>query len=447
VLLISCLLGTIAFVIGCNRQAQANSAPPPPAVTVAKPIEREVIEWDEYTGRLASVDMVDVRPQVSGKLMSAPFQEGAFVEKGTLLFTIDVRPFQAELDARIAAMHQAEAQVALTKVEFERNAAAVKTAAVSQSDYDRAKANYDSAVAQLAGAKAAVDAAALNVEYCQVKTDVEGRVANRIVTPGNLVTANTTLLTTVVPLDPAYCYFDADEGHVLKYQELARLKKRVSARDARIPCFMALSNETDFPHEGVVDFVDNRLDPNTGTLRARGVFPNPGRYMTPGMYARMRIPGSGRYNAILVPDAAIGTNQNERYLLVLGPEDKVQYRPVKLGAQFDQLRAIEEGIGPEDRVIINGLQLARPGSMVKPIETTLQASGMTLRLTAPGSPTTQELPATRRLSTTGLGLSADAAAAELNTISRAATQPTSKPSSQPSSPSTTPASTTPGNAP
>src|SRR3954451_5579643 len=238
----------LGALTGCNRPAQANSSPPPPAVTVAKPIQREVIEWDEYTGRLASVDTVEVRPQVSGKLVSAPFEEGSLVEKGTLLFTIDVRPFQAELDARIAAMHQAEAQVELTRVEFERNAQAVKTHAVSQSDYDRAKANYDSALAQLAGAKAAVDAAQLNVEYCQVKTDVAGRVGNKIITPGNLVAANTTLLTTVVPLDPAYCYFDADESKVLKYQELARLKKRVSARDARIPCFMALSNETEFPH-------------------------------------------------------------------------------------------------------------------------------------------------------------------------------------------------------
>jgi RND family efflux transporter MFP subunit len=400
---LSHFFGTIASLLiclallacaGCGK-GQAAAAPPPPTVTIGHPIEREVIDWDEYTGYLASPESVDVRPRVSGEIVEAPFAEGKKVNKGDLLFRIDVRPYQADLDAKLAAVDQAKAQVALAEVEYRRNEQAVKQNAVSQSAYDTAKANYDQAKAQQAAAQAAVEASRLNVEWCTVIAPITGRVSNRFVTPGNLVTGGTaagTLLTTIQSLDPMYCYIDADERSVLRYKQLSAEKKRVSARDAEIPCFIQLVNETHFPHEGIVDFVDNRIDPNTGTLRARGVFANPNNYLEPGFFARMRIPGSGRYRAVLVPDAAIGTQQNIKYLLVLNADDTVRFQPVTLGTVFGTLRSIVQGISPDDRVIINGIMSARPGTKVIAQEKPISMEGF--EMTAPGSPTTQALPTT-----------------------------------------------------
>jgi len=386
---------------GCKKEAPTDP-PPPPAVTVSLPLEREVIEWDEYTGRLDPVDSVDVRARVSGLIESAPFKEGSTVKKGDVLFIIDVRPFKADLDSKIADVAKAEAQLLLASSDFKRFEEAVKTSAVSQKDYDSAKSALDRAKADLAAAKAAEDASRLNVEWCRVTSPIDGRISNKRVTEGNLVNGGAgqaTLLTTVVSLDPIYCYVTVDEASVLKYAELAREGKRVSARYAQIPCFMAVATETGFPHEGVVDFVDNRIDPNTGTVRARGVFPNSDFFLQPGMFARVRVPGSGRYNAVLVPDVAIGADQNRRFVLVVNADNVVEMHPVKLGALFGELRSIESGIKPDDRVIVNGLQRARPGTKVNPTEQPIPAN--TYILTAPGSPTTQALPATRRVSTTG----------------------------------------------
>lgn len=223
-----------------------------------------------------------------------------------------------------------------------------------------------------------------------------------------------------------------DERSILKYQVLSREKKRVSARDARIPCFLQLGNETNFPHEGVVDFVDNHLDPATGTIRCRGVFMNPNGYLTPGMFGRTRIPGSGRFRTLLIPYGAIGTDQNIRYVLVVGTDEVVASRPVKLGSVFGGLRAIEEGLNINDQVVINGLMRARPGAKVSPQRATIQVDES--QLTAPGSPTTQELPATRTISS-GAAASADAAAAELHAASQSAMpQPASTSATQGANP-------------
>jgi RND family efflux transporter MFP subunit len=266
-------------------------------------------------------------------------------------------------------------------------------------ELENARQRMKEGEAAVASAQALAREMQLNVDWCKVTAPISGRISRKNVTPGNLVnggTGNTTLLTTITSIDPIYCYIEADERSVLKYQKLATEKKRVSARDAQIPCFLALANEQGFPHSGMVDFVDNRIDPATGTLRARGVFSNTDGRLLPGTFGRVRIPGSGRYKALLVPDAAVGTDQNQKFLLIAGPDNTVEYRLVKLGALFDGARAIEDGVTETDRIIINGRQRARPGTKVTPTEVTFDAN---ISLTAPGSPATQELPPTSRSST------------------------------------------------
>lgn len=339
-----------------------------PAVTVARPVQHEVMEWDEYTGHLGAVEFVEVRARVSGLIVSAPFKSGGEVQKGDLLVEIDVRPFQADLDSRLADEARAAAQVKLAEIELKRIQDMPPEASVPI-EFQRAEASLREAQAVQAGAKAAVESARLLVEWCRVTAPIAGQISSKFVDPGNLITGGggtATLLTTIASIDPIYCHIDADERAVLKYQRLRQEKKRVSARDAQIPFFMQLADETTFSREGLVDFVDNRIDPMTGTIRGRGILPNPGGYLTPGYFARVRIPGSGRYVATLVPDAAVLTDQNQRVLYVVGPDDFVKVRPVKLGALFGELRSIESGIEVSDRVIINGLMQARPGVKVNP---------------------------------------------------------------------------------
>lgn len=383
------LAGLALVAASGNCRKKDSPVPPPPAVTVAKPVEREVIEWDEYTGYLDAVDFVEVRARVSGLMMYAHFQEGSIVEAGDLLVEIDVRPYQADLDAKIAAEAQAAAQVDITKVDFDR-IAAIPEDSRSRTEYDTAAAKLKEAEALLAAAKANVESARLNVEWCRVTAPISGRISRKLVTEGNLITGGSgagTLLTNIASIDPIYCYVDADERSVLKYQRMSREGTRISARDARIPCFLQLVNETNFPHEGVIDFVDNRMDPTTGTIQARGVFKNPKGFLLPGFFGRVRVPGSGKYQAILVPDAAIVADQDQRLLLVVGPDNTVHPRPVKLGALFGDLRAIESGIGTNDRVVINGLLQARPGATVNPHEGMISMTAF--ESASPGRPTTQ----------------------------------------------------------
>lgn len=370
---------------------------PAAAVTVSRPVQREVIDWDTYTGFLASPESVDVRARVSGEIVAVPFKEGDIVQKGQTLVKIDARPFQADLDAKLAAVEQAKAQVALTNVDLQRNEQAAKTAAVSQQALDTARANYQQAEAQLSSANAAVEASKLNVEWCNVIAPITGRISYKYVTEGNLISGGTdtaTLLTTIQSIDPMYCYIDVDEESVLKYKRLAAEQKRKSARQVTVPCFLQLANETNFPHAGFIDFVDNKINQATGTMRARGVFANADGYLEPGFFARMRIPGSERYNALLIPDAAIGTQQNLRYVYVLGAGNKAEFRVVTPGSSFGPLRAIAAGISPEDSVIVNGLLSVRTGAVVNPKEEPISLAGF--EQTAPGSPTTQDLPTTQR---------------------------------------------------
>jgi len=355
---------------GCNR-GPAAAAPPPPTVTVNRPLQREVLEWDEYTGHLEAPESVEVRARVSGQIVDAPFKEGSVVQVGKTLFVLDKRPFKADFESKQADVMKTQAQLDLANIQLQRTKEQLKSNAVSQSDYDNAAATVQQAQAALDGAKAALESSRLNLEWCDVVAPITGRVSKKIVTPGNLISGGsgqTTLLTTIESIDPMYCYVDVDERSILKYVKLDREKKRISARNQPIPTYLELANETTFSHRGLVDFVDNKVDPSTGTLEARGVFPNPGGYLTPGFFARIRVAGSGRYLALLIPDYAVGTDQNIKFVLIAGPNDIVERRTITLGALFGELRAVADGITADDRVIVDGLVTTVPGSAVNAVE-------------------------------------------------------------------------------
>jgi RND family efflux transporter MFP subunit len=340
-------------------------------VTANQPIQREIVEWDEYPGRLDAVDMIEVRARVSGYLQSVAFKDGAEVKKDDLLFVIDPRQYQADLDRAEADLKQAQTRLDLASSEFARAERLRKSNTISEEEADtRAKARRE-AEAGLQAAQASVNVAKLNLEFTQIKAPINGRIGRKLMTEGNLVNGSqgqSTLLTTIVSLDPVYSYFDAPEPAVLKYQTLSREGKRGNNSDGKVICELELANETGFPHKGVLDFVDNRVDPSTGTLRLRGVFSNPGpdRILQPGFFARVRVPGTGKYHGLLIPDRAIGTDQGQKFVYVVNDQDTVESRPVKLGPVIDGLRVVREGVQPNDWVVVNGLMTVRPGAKVKP---------------------------------------------------------------------------------
>jgi len=310
-------------------------------------------------------------------VMRMPFEEGAIVKGGDLLAVIDDRPFKADLDSKLADQQKAESTLAIARITFDRMVSLMKTNAVAEQDFDNAKAACDQAAAAVAGAKAAVASSRLNLEWCQVLSPIDGRVSDKLVTVGNLVIGGAgqmtpTLLTTVTSVTPMYCYVDVDEHSILKYQKLAKERKLLSARDGKLPCFIGLENESDFPHKGFIDFMDNHVDSTTGTMRVRAVVENKSGQLIPGCYARLRVPGSGRYRALLVPDEAVGNDQDQHNVLVVEKDNKVQVRPVQLGALFGGLRSIVSGLGVEDRVVVNGQMHARPGAAVTPTEVTIK---------------------------------------------------------------------------
>jgi RND family efflux transporter MFP subunit len=389
----------LALVPGCQRVV-APPAPPPPAVTVSQPLQRDVIRWDQYSGYLSSPQTAVVDARVSGLIEEAHFQEGAVVHQGDLLFKIDSRPFQADFDNKKAAVAQAKATADKTRADFERSNLLLKDQVIAQADYDANKASYLQAAASLKAAEAALETSRLNLEWTDVRAPITGRVSRMNVTVGNLVNGGSgqaTTLTTIVSIDPLYCYIDVPEGAALRYQELALQEKNSNVAAAKIGCFLQLENETSFPHQGVIDFVDNQVDVNTGTQQIRCVFANPTTILTPGVYALMRIPASGRYQTLLIPDAAVNADQNERYLLIVGADDVVQQRPVRLGALFGTLRSITDGLKPGERVIVNGLQSAHFGAKVVPHEAPIpsESLGAPESMSAAGSPTMQETSALR----------------------------------------------------
>ncbi len=367
------LLSVVALTIGllvpgCGKHS-SRTAPAPPVVTVVQPIAREVVEWDEYIGRLESPETVELRARVSGYLDKVHFKEGKEVKKGDLLFTIDPRPYRADYDHADAEHQRATNQTALAKNDFERAKRLIATKAISEEDYDTKAKTYATAEAAVMSAKATMESARLNLEFTEIHAPIAGRIGRALVTEGNLVSggvsgAGATLLTTIVSLDPLYLYGDADERSILKYLQLRREGKRVSARDEQIPAEMELADETGFPHKGYMDFVDNRIDPTTGTMRARGVFTNADHGLSPGFFARIRIPGSGKYKALLLPERALGSDQAQRFVYVVNAEKKVEFRPVTIGPMIDGLRVVKTGLKPDEQVIVEGLLRVRPGLAV-----------------------------------------------------------------------------------
>ncbi len=362
---------------GCQKSAQPPPPPPPVPVTVSQPLARDVIEWDEYQGRMDAVAMVEVRARVTGYLQSVNFKDGAEVSQGDLLFVIDPRPYQAELDRAAADLQQAVTKFELASNDMARAQRLLKARAISEEEADaRSKAERTSAAA-IQSARADVAMAKLNMEYTRVTAPISGRIGRKLITEGNLVNGNqgqATLLTTIVSLDPIYCYFDADERSIIKYQQLARNEKGDNIRDGKMACELALADETGFPHKGLLDFVDNRVDPATGTLRARGVFANPDRVLQPGFFARVRVPGSAKESALLIPDQAVGTDQGQKFVYAVDETNTVEYKIVDLGPMIDGLRVVRGGLLPGDWVVVNGLMSVRPGAKVNPSRAAVTAA-------------------------------------------------------------------------
>lgn len=377
------LITVVALIWATGCKPKTTATPPPPTVSVIQPVAKEVVEWDEYIGRLESPETVEVRARVSGYLKTVHFKdrEGKPVKQEELLFTIDRRPYQAERDRAAADYERAQSQTELAKNDADRAEKLILTKAISREDYDTKVKTYASALAAEKSAKATLDLARLNLEFTEIRAPIDGRIGRALVTEGNLVSggvsgAGATLLTTIVSQNPLYLYGDADERSILKYLQLRREGKRVSARDAQIPAEMELADETGFPHKGHMDFVDNRIDPTTGTMRARGVFSNADESLSPGFFARIRIPGSGKYPALLLPDRCLGSDQAQKFVYVVNAEKKVEFRPVKIGPMIDGLRVVKEGVKPGELVIVEGLVRVRPGIVVdaKPWETPTQTA-------------------------------------------------------------------------
>jgi RND family efflux transporter MFP subunit len=367
-LTLSILAVVAATLSACarNEAAQNPAAAAPPQVTVAQVLSKPVTEFDEFTGRFEAIDRVEIRPRVSGYISSVNFTEGSEVKKGDVLFVIDQRPYAAELKHAQAQLAQSKSALALAKSEKARATNLLAQHAISQEEYDTRSSGDEQAQANVQLAESALDTAALNMTYTKVTSPINGRISRANITLGNLVTNGQTLLTTVVSLDPIYVRFDGDAQAYLRSVKQARDRAAAGAKDAAAPVLVGLADEAGFPHSGVIVFQDNEVDPQTGTIRTRAKLDNHDRAFTPGLFARVRLLGDKKYDALLINDSAVGTDQTVKYVLVVGAENKVEYRPVKLGPVIDGLRVVREGLKENETIVVNGLQRVRPGSPVTP---------------------------------------------------------------------------------
>jgi RND family efflux transporter MFP subunit len=365
-------LATLLVVLGGCGRAESSSVPsatPPPPVSVASAIAGKVKDWDEFTGQIEAIQHVQLRPRVSGYVERVAFVEGSEVRKGDLLFAIDPRPYQATLEHAQAELALAKARSELAASQSARSQRLLAAHAISQEEHDQRMSEVSQAIANVAAAQAAVDTDRLNLEFTRVTSPIDGRVSRAVVTAGNYVTAGETTLTSVVSLDPIYVSFDGDEQRYLHFQQ-----KAMGAGHDPTAVQVGLDGEPGFAHNGRVDFVDNAVDPATGTIHLRAVMENTDRRLVPGLMARVRLPGSADYAAVLVPDAAVATDQDRRYVLVVGADGIVEYRSIELGSFSDGLRVVRTGLKVGERVIVSGLARAHPGSKVTPQETPAPAS-------------------------------------------------------------------------
>jgi len=350
------LVAGIGLLLGACREAQPT--PPPPQVTVAPAVARDVADEDEFTGHFEAVNAVEVRPRVGGFVQRVAFAEGAMVNRGDVLFVIDSRPFEADLSKAEAELERARTRKQLADMELERAQRLVSTQAISREELDSRTSGRAEGDAAIRSAEAAVRMARLNLDWTVVRAPISGRIGRAEITTGNLVqtTPAPTLLTTIVSLDPIYVYFDSDEQAYLKYMR--------AARASGTPVQIGLANETGFPHEARLDFVDNKIDRTAGTIRVRAVLPNKSQLFTPGLFARVRLAGGERRPATLIQDQSIGTDQDRKFVLVLKADSTVEYRAITTGRMVDGLRTVQSGLKPGERIVINGLMRVRPGMKV-----------------------------------------------------------------------------------
>jgi RND family efflux transporter MFP subunit len=363
----------LALVLAaCGEGAPKQAAPTPPAVTVAKPQKQSVVDYDEYVGRFIAVDSVEIRARVSGYLDKVHFKDGQIVKQGDLLFTIDRRPFETSLAQTRATLAQARANLAFAESDLARASQLVRDRTITEQTFEQRTQAKRVAEASVAAQEAAVRQAELDLQFTELKAPVTGRIGDRRVSEGNLVTGgtggNTTLLATIVSIDPIRFEFTFDEASFLRYERLSKEGKDIASRGGGIEVGVRLIDESDFTHAGKMDFIDNVIDRSSGTIRGRAMLVNAQGVLTPGMFGRVRVPGSPPYEALLVPDAAIGSEQARKYLLAVDNENVARTKYVTLGQLVGDLRVIKEGIGPDDRVIVNGLMRARPGAKVTPQE-------------------------------------------------------------------------------
>ncbi|MBV8142795.1 MAG: efflux RND transporter periplasmic adaptor subunit [Verrucomicrobia bacterium] len=359
------LFATIMALVSCHNQAPAPESQPPP-VTIAEPVQKNIVEWDYFTGRTEAVENVNMTPRVSGYIDKITFKAGDSVKKGDLLFVIDPRPYQATLDQAKAQFSEAQANQQLQDANFARQDKLRQTGVIAKEDYDTALSNKNQAVARVLAGQASVEAAQLNLTFTQVTSPIRGLISRELVTVGNLVQADTTLLTNIVSVDPIYAYFNVDERSVLNYQKQVREGKMTNARSESVPVYLQLENENGYPHQGTIDFINNQFDSSTGTLQVRGLFPNADRVLIPGSFVSIRVAGTPLYPALLVSDRAVGTDQGQKFVLVVERDNVVAVKPVELGPEAEGLRVVRSGLTGDEEVVINGIVNARPGSKVSP---------------------------------------------------------------------------------
>jgi RND family efflux transporter MFP subunit len=352
---------------GCDRKPAA-AAPPPPPVTVAHPLQKNITEWDEYTGRFQAVETVEIRARVSGFVDKVLVNEGQLVKEGDLLFIIDQRPFQLAVEQAAAALASTQAKLEIATLDVQRGTPLVESQTLTGREFDTRKSTQRDAAGQVASAQATLKTAQLNLEWTEVRAPIAGRISDRRVDAGNLITGGVngaTLLTVIVSIDPIHFVFDGSEADFLHYLRLARTGARQSSRDAQNPVAVRLADETDFVHQGRMDFVDNAINPKTGTIRGRAVFDNKDGFLTPGLFGRLRLFG-GKQDAVLVPDSAIASDQSRKIVFTVADDGMVGVKLVEIGPIVDGLRVIRSGLAASDRIVIDGLARARPGQKVTP---------------------------------------------------------------------------------
>jgi multidrug efflux system membrane fusion protein len=369
----------LAIIAGCDQsQPQPPQQQAAPSVSVAQPVQREIVEWDEYTGRFDATETVEIRARVSGYLNDVRFKDGQEVRQGDVLFVIDPRPFERALEQARAELFAATTKVENAKLDVTRGEKLIEGKIISDKTFDDRMALLRDAQAAVKVAEAKVKSAELDLSFATIAAPISGRIGRTLVTAGNWISAGsvagTTLLTTIVSQDPIYIYFDVNENNYIKYKRLAQRGVKAGAADVGAPVEVALPDERGFPHKGKLDFLDNRLDQGTGTLRARAVLSNKAGLFSAGLFGRVRVTGTPGYAALLLPDEAIGTDQTNKYVLVVGGDGVVERRNVKLGPLVDGLRVVREGLAAEEWVVTRGLQRARPGLKVEPKRAAIAAS-------------------------------------------------------------------------